>query len=293
MIFAPPRTRGPLLLAGAALLALALGVALIVRGLALPVSFGAYFALTLGALLFAAGLPLAYWAWAGATLRYELRGSNLVIRWGWVEEIVPAASIERIVLGRSLPLPALLGVRTPGLLAGRAYVRGIGNAAIFARYRQPADLLYIVAGEAAFGLALAEQKPFISAVQVAAREGAAFADKPTLRRGPAVLLGMLADRRALMLAAAALVPAWLSGLIVSSRYGRLGAATTVHFPTTESAHAVARGALVHIPEGALGWFAVALVAAAALHQRARLASYLVLAGSALAGVLFLTGAIAP
>lgn len=292
MIFAPPRTRGPLLLTGASLLALALGVALIARGLALPVSFGAYFALTLGALLLAAGAPLAYWAWAGATLRYELRGSNLVIRWGWIEEIVPAASIGRIVLGRSLPLPALLGVRAPGLLAGRAYVRGIGNAAIFARYRQPADMLYIVAGETAFGLALVEQKPFVSAVQAAAREGAAFADKPALRRGPA-LLSVLADRRALLLALAALLPAWLSGLIVYSRYGRLGAAATVHFPTTESAHAVARAALVQIPESALAWCAVALVAAAALHQRARVASYLVLGGSALAGVLFLTGAIAP
>ena len=293
MIFAPPRTRGPLLLAIAALVAAAFAVGLILRGLELPVSFGAYFALTLGVALGAGGVLLGYWAWAAATLRYELHGSDLIVRWGLTETVLPAAAVERVVLGRSLPLPAVAGVRAPGLIAGRGRVRGVGTAAIFARFRQPADLLYLVTPEAAIGLALAEQRPFISALQGAAREGAAFSTAVSVRRGAFGALSILGDRRALWLVAASLLPAWLSGLVVFSRYRRLAEAVTAHFPPTEAPHLVARATLVHIPEHALDWFAVALVAAAALHQRARLASYLVLAGSALAGVLFLVGAIAP
>lgn len=286
MIFTPPRSRGPLLLGLIAIAALAFGVALVARGLLLPVSFGAYFALSVGGLLIAAGLPLAYWAYAAATLRYELRRDGLALRWGLVERIVPPASIERIVLGRHLPAPSVVGLRLPGLAAGRAQVKGVGDTAIYARYRAPADLLYLVTADGAFGLALDDPRPFVDALQ---RAPAAV---PAARR-PLWTLGLLTDPRALWIGLAALAPAWLSGLVVYSRYQRTGAGITVHFPPTEAAHLASRATLLQIPEGAFAWLAVAAVAAVALHQRARLASYLLLSGAVVAGLFFLAGAVAP
>lgn len=289
MNFNPPRSRGPLALGLIAVAALAFGVALIVHGLSLPVSFGAYLALTLGVLLLAGAAPLGYWAYAAATLCYELRRDGLVIHWGVSEHVVVPAAIERIVLGRHLPAPDVVGLRFPGIAAGRAHVKGVGASAVYARYREAADFLYLVTRDGAYGLALDDPKPFVNALQGAANDTSAAAPA----RRAASRFGLLADRRALWLALAALVPAWLSGLIVYSRYQRSGAGITAHFPPTEASHLVSRASLLQIPEGALAWFAIAAVAAAVLHQRARAASYLLLGGTVVAGVFFLIGAVAP
>jgi hypothetical protein len=292
MIFAPPRTRGPYLLGAAALAAGALGLALLVRGLVLPISFGAYFALTLGVLLLAAAVPLAYWSWAAFALRYELRGGTLIVRWGLAEERIPAAAIERIVLGRHLPLPSVRGLCLPGLAVGSARVRGIGTAALFARFTAPADLLYAVTERGTIGLALAEQRPFVAALQAAAREGTPNA-KPAARYDLAPLFGFFGDRWARALAGAALALVWFTGLIVYSRFQRLPQAITVHYPPTEAPHLAPRSALVHIPAQALAWLAVTLVTAVLLRRHAPRAGYLVLASAIVAGGLFLVGAIAP
>jgi len=292
VIFAPPRTRGPYFLGAVALAAGALGLALIVRGLTLPISFGAYIALSLGVLLLGAAVPLAYWAWAAFALRYELRGGTLIVRWGLAEERIPAAAIERIVLGRHLPLPAVRGLRLPGLAVGSARVRGIGTAALFARFTAPTDLLYVVTERGAIGLALAEQRPFVSALQAAAREGAPSA-VPTARYDLAPLLGFLGDRWARALAGTALALVWMTGLIIYSRFQRLSPAITVHFPPTETAHLAPRADLVHIPAQALAWLVATLIVAVLLRRRAPRASYLVLTSAVVAGALFLVGAIAP
>ncbi|HZQ38479.1 MAG TPA: PH domain-containing protein [Dehalococcoidia bacterium] len=292
MIFQPPRTRGAAIAMLLAALAAILGIALLVRGFALSVSFGQWLCYTFAALLLALAALLGYWGWAGATLRYELRDGALAIRWGLVEHVVPLAAIERLVLGRHLPLPLVNGLRLPGLLVGRAHVNRVGATAVYLRCASPDAVVYLIAADGAVGLSVVDPQRFVRALQQAQTETAGAAPASGLRRsGAAMRGGLFADRRARLLAGATLLLAWLSAAIVYARYQSRPAALTIHFPPTESAHLAPRAELLHIPESAIVWCLIAGVLAALLFGRARTASFMLLAGSAIGSAVLCVAAI--
>ncbi len=291
MIFAPPRTRGAAVAGGLAALALALGLLLLLRGYTLHVSFAAILAYTLGAVLLTAAIPLAYWAYASSTLRYELKQGYLSIHWGIVEHIVPLHEIQRVVLGRHLQVPDVSGLRLPGVAVGSAHVAKLGDAAVYLRYRGPEDLLYLVTEHGAIGLAVPDSQPFIRALQHAGSQDAPSTVRAGLRRGWLGSFGFWADRRILWLGGAGLLLVWLSAVVVYARFQGLPKALTLHFPSTEIAHLGPRDRLLQIPESAIGLFALAAVVAILLFNRARIASYLVLGGAAVSGALLLVAAI--
>ena len=292
MIFQPPRSRGAAIALLLAALAAALGIALLVRGLTLHVTFGQLLCYTFAAVLLALAALLGYWGWAGAMLRYELRGGALSIHWGLVEHVVPLASIERVVLGRHLPLPAVDGLRLPGLLIGRAAVSRVGAATVYARGNSPEQMVYLVASAGAVGLSLSDAQPFVRALQQAQAEQDSTAVAPGLRRdGVARFGGLLADARARLLTGAALPLAWLSAAVVYARYQGRPAALTLHFPPTEPAHLASRAELLHIPESAIAWCAAALLLALFLVGRARPAAFMLLTGAVIGGAIFLIAAL--
>jgi len=294
VIFQPPRTRGAAIALLLAALAAVLGVALLARGLALRVSFGQLLCYTVAAVLLALAALLAYWGWAGSLLRYELRGGALSIRWGLVEHVLPLASIERVVLGRHLPLPVVNGLRLPGLLVGRASVSKVGAAAVYARSTSPEELVYLVTASGAVGLSVTDVQPFVRALQQAQTEAGATHTTvaPDLRRtGVARFGGLFGDARARLLAGAGVLLAWLSAVIVYARYQGRPATLTLHFPPTEPAHLAARADLLHIPESAFVWCAVVGVLALMLAGRARTAAFMLLAGSAIGGAIFCIAAL--
>ncbi|HZU77288.1 MAG TPA: PH domain-containing protein, partial [Dehalococcoidia bacterium] len=173
MIFAPPRTRAPWILAAVAGVAFALGAGLLARGATQAVSFAALLAYSAGAVLVVASLPLAYWAYAAATLRYELRRDTLLVRWGVVEHVLPVRAIERAVLGRHLPLPEVSGLRLPGLLIGTTYVSRVGRASVYLRTQAPQSVVYLITSAGAVGLALDDPQSFVQALARAERDAIA------------------------------------------------------------------------------------------------------------------------
>ncbi len=294
MIFQPPRTRGAAIAVLLAALAAILGIALLVRGLALSVSFGQLLCYTVAVVLLALAALLGYWGWAGATLRYELRDGALAIRWGLIEHVVPIAAIERVVLGRHLPLPIVNGLRLPGLLIGRAHVNRVGETAVYLRCESPNAVVYLITADGAVGLSVLDSQRFVRALQQAQGEAetAGGLSASGLRRtGVARRGGLFADRRARLLAGATLLLAWLSAAIVYARYQSRPAALTIHFPPTESAHLAARSELLHIPESAIVWCLVAGVLAALLFGRARPAAFMLLAGSAIGSAVLCVAAL--
>ncbi|HEY7295438.1 MAG TPA: PH domain-containing protein [Dehalococcoidia bacterium] len=294
MIFQPPRTRGAAIAFVLAALAAVLGVALLARGLALPVSFGQLLCYTFAALLLVVAALLGYWGWAGAALHYELRGAVLAIRWGLVEHVVPLASIERVVLGRHLPLPAVNGLRLPGLLVGRALVARVGVTTVYLRCSSPEETVYLVSDAGAVGLSLSEVQPFVRALQRAQSEpeaATASVGYGLRRSGVARVDGLFADSRARLLAGAGVLLAWLSAVVVYARYQSRPPALVVHFPPTEPAHLAARAELLHIPESAIVWCAIAGILAFLLFGRARTAAFMLLAGSAIGGAIFFVAAL--
>lgn len=290
VIFPPPRVRGTAIAGIVAAAGLLLAVVLLWRAAGMQVSFAAFLEYTAGAVLLVAGLLLAYWSWAAATLRYELRAGVLSIHWGMVERRIALQEIERVVLGRNLPVPQVSGFRLPGVAVGRAYVQRAGMVAVYLRYLGPQNLLYLVTGDGSVGLSLVDVQPFVRALQQAQAE-ASGREPSRLRRGWLLSLGFWSDPRALALAGAGLVLAWLSAGIVYMRFQGRPAALIVHFPATETAHLASRSELLQIPASAVAWFAIAAVLAVVLFNRARLVSYLLLGGSAIAGMVFVIAAL--
>jgi hypothetical protein len=276
------------LAAGAVLIAMALAV----RGAGLHVSFGQFLCYTLAVLLLAGAAPLAYWAYAAATLRYELWNGALLVRWGLTTRVVPLGSLERVVLGRHLAVPEVEGLRLPGLAVGRARVNRVGPAAVYLRYRGPEDLLYLVTPDEAIGISLLDVQPFVRALQQAQVEGAEAAEAAGLRRSGAARFGLLADRAARLLGGVALLFAWLSAAVVYARFQGKPAAIIVHFPPTEVAHLAPRSALLQIPQSAIAWCIAALLLAFLAFGRARFAAYMLLAGSVLGSAICFVAAVA-
>ena len=264
---------------------------LVVRAAGAGVSFAALLSYTCGGVLLAGALPLAYWAYAALSLRYELRRDELVVHWGVVEHVVPLRSIKRAVLGRNLPLPVVAGLQLPGLAIGRAAVDRVGRTTLYLRYRTPGDLVYLVTAREAVGLSLDETHPFVQALDRAQREAGSAGSHEGVRRNRLEQLAFWSDHRAIALGGAALLLAWLSLAIVFSRYQARPQAPLLHFPSTEAAHVGPRSELLQIPRAAFAWLAASAVLALALFGRSRLAAYLVLGGAVAAGALFVVAAL--
>ena len=291
MIFAPPRTRGAVLAVAVAVAGLALGLALLLRGFTLQVSSAAFVCYTLGAILLVAASPLAYWAYAVSALHYELKQGALVIRWGAVQHVISVHDVQRVVLGRNLAVPMVSGLRLPGVAVGKARVNKVGPAMVWARYRGPEDLVYLVTSEGAVGIGLEDAQPFIRALQQAQGETPPRPVIAGLRRGKLGSFGFWSDRRVLWLGGVALFLAWLTAGVVYTRFQGQPLALIVHFPATEIAHLAPRDRLLQIPEGALALLGFSALAAVLLFNRARIVSYLVLGGAAVSGALLLVAAI--
>jgi hypothetical protein len=291
VIFAPPRTRGAAVLGALAVAAAVFGAALLVRGLGLRVSFSQFLSYTFAATLLAAAVPLGYWFYAVSSLHYELRGGSLIVHWGLAERVIPVGSIQRVVLGRNLPLPTVTGLRLPGVAVGRAHVSRVGAASVYLRYRRAEDLIYLFTEDGAVGLSVGEAQPFVRALQQAQAEAVARPVRGELRRGALLRLGLPAERRALICAGAGAFLAWLSAAVVYARFQGRPPAVTLHFPPTEAAHLAPRGDLLHIPESAVVWCAVATILALLVFNRSRIAAYMLLAASAMSGAIFLVAAI--
>lgn len=291
MIFAPPRTRGAAIGILIAIVAIGLGLALLLRGFTLQVSFAGLLSYTLGIVLLAAAMPLAYWGYAAMALRYELGHGAVSIHWGVVEHVVPVRDVQRIVLGRHLAVPVVSGLRLPGVAVGRARVNKLGPATVYARYRGPEDLLYLVTADGAIGLALADPQSFVRALQQVQGDAPARPVRAGLHRGALGSIGVWSDRRIMALGGVALFLAWLAAGIVYARFQGRPAVLTVHFPATEVAHLAPRDRLLQIPESAIALFVVSAALAALLFHRARIISYLVLAGAAVSAALLVVAAI--
>lgn len=164
-VFSPPSRRGAAYPAVGAALCLLIAAALLARGLYLGVSFAAFISYALAAILSLCAAALAYWTWACLTLRYELGGGSLVIRWGVTRHRIPATLIERAVRGRAGVAPALRGCDLPALHVGSADLPRIGRVRFVSLHRSAAELLYLVGPRAAYAISVGQPKAFIEALR--------------------------------------------------------------------------------------------------------------------------------
>jgi hypothetical protein len=291
-VFRPDARRAALMAGGAAGVALVLAVLLVLRGLGDGITFAAFAAYVVAALLLALAALAGYWALALAGLRYEVGGGALVIVWGLTRQVVPLANTERVVRGRALGPPRVHGLELPRwpCHVGRAEVPRLGEALLYSTHTSPAELLYVVTPYEVYGLSPADPQGFIRALQQGVQAGGGEGLRQEVLRHPLAALPIWTDRMALAVAALGALLALAAVGVVFARYTGLTAQTVLPFPQGERVGA--KRELLGIPLTAMVLLTLNAVAALVLHRPLRPLAYTLLFGGAFVQALLLVAALA-
>jgi hypothetical protein len=292
-VFRPASRDGAIAAAAVGGASTILGVALLVRGAFRGVSFATFGGEVLGvALLFLGGLFL-YWAYALYELRYVVDDHSLVVEWALTRVAIPVDQIQRIVLARRYGEPRLSGLSWRGCHVGRARVARIGEVLFYSAHRTMDEVVYVSTPEATFGLSVADPRGLARSIQTA-QENLRVVSGPaavTYRVVPAQ--DTLRDRRALLLAGAALLAFLLAAGYIYSRYQALPLSLPLGYPPTNGPERIGqRGELLRLPLTALIWLSIGFALAAWSHARLRTVCYALLAGSLFVECLYAVAAIA-
>ncbi len=293
LVFRPLTQPAALMAAGAAGVALALAVALVWRGVADGVTFAAFLSYLVAAALVAVAAVVGYWALALANLRYEIVDGALIIVWGLTRQVVPLATIERLVRGRALGLPRVAGLELPGwpCHVGRAVVLRLGEVLLYSTHRTPADILYVVTPQQVYGISPADQRGFIQALQAAVASVDALYEvrQEVVRLGPAAW-PLWTDRFALLTLAAGTALALAATGVVFARYTALPAEVVLPFPQPGSVGE--KRALLGVPVAAITVLLLNGGAGALLHRALRPVAYTLFLSALFIEALLLVAAVA-
>lgn len=269
-----------------------LAVGLLVRGALRGISFAAFAGDVVAAILLCLAVLIGYWAYALYHLRYVV-DEDLVVVWGATRQVIPVGQIERIVLGRKFGNPRMDGISWPGCCVGRGHVESIGEVLFYSAHRSPAELVYVSTPQATFGLSLADARGLARTVQAAQEQERGEPGRVMALHGTFPGQALLMDRRAVLLAGAALIVFLVAAGYIASRYLALPLTLPLPYPPAEGPQRVGqRSELLRLPATALVWLIAGLVIAAWSHTRLRGVSYSVLVGTLFAECLYAIAAFA-
>jgi hypothetical protein len=264
---------------GAAVIALctALGGVLLYKGVNMdvgPKQIGPFIAG--GAFLMMALLYL-YWTWSCRSLSYMVDRNALTIRWGGLSQVVPLASIERLVPageGESLHIE---GVSWPGHRVGKATVDDLGEVLFYSSHRALSEVLYVQTTGQTYALSVPDHVAFAEAVQTNHDRGPLFDQRQAAHRWGIAAQSFWLDPWALALAFA-LIGTFVAVLAYTLQlYPGLGQSVALRFPSLVGVVRVTdKSALLDIPRSAAGFMALNLTLAVLLHSWERMVAYVVL-----------------
>src|SRR3990172_2334364 len=220
MIYRPPRALGSAIGALITLWALLMAILLLVRGLTLDVSFGAFAAYAAAAFFLGLTLVFTYWTYACFNLRYIIDRDGLTICWGAIRQLVPLDKIESLVPGQNLPLPKIEGINWWGLHIGRGQTEEMGDVLYYCTHTVSKNILYLKTPAQTYALSVNNPNRFAQEVQVRRDMGPLRAVPQRIERGGIASHTFWTDRQAQILALAALVTFFtLLGYVFSSYPG--------------------------------------------------------------------------
>jgi hypothetical protein len=234
-------------------------------------------------------LLFASWSLAVGSLAYIIRPDVLEIRWGWRRVLVPIASIQRLVPGRTLDPPEVQGLNWWGCHVGAGDVKRVGYTLFYSTHATPEELLYVVTDGEAYGLTVEDQAAFAEALQARAALAPvdAHAEQRSMSVGPGAL-PLWQDRVALgSIGTGAALCALVCGYVFAS-YPGLPEVVELAFPALGGIVRVGdRAELLDIAYLAAAIFVGNTVVGALLHAIERAAGLWLFASAAmLQGVLF-------
>ena len=266
------------------LLALVLAIRALVEG----ISFASFLMLLAAvALLVAGGLAL-YWAWACATLHYELDRGVFTVRWGLLDHQVPVALLERAVRARAGARLSVQGLDWPGCHVGHAEAPRIGRIRVFSLHRTPAEVIFLLGPGIAYAISVANPATFLRVLQEQ-MEYRAPLEEPRVRTHPVLRSLSRRDPAVLSALATAATLALLATAIVFSRYAGFADQIAVNFP--EDSRVADRSVLLGIPLTAWALLLLNGAAGARLAPARRTAAFTLLYGVAFVEALLIVAAV--
>jgi hypothetical protein len=270
--------------------ALVLAALLVSRGLTQAVSLSALGCYLLAAVFFALGCLFAYWTYACATLRYHLDRNGLIIRWGFIRQIIPLDRIEKVETAYSEGVPNVEGLGWPGHHVGRGRIERFGDILFYSTHRDPEALVYIVTAQQTYAVSVAEKDRFIEEVETRRKEGPAVNLRQRPRWSFLAAQPFWQDRLALVLALTGIAVCAATFGVIYARYSALPDSLPMSFPPLEVTRVASKGELLTLPTTAFGLLVVNLVLAFAFYTWERIVAHLLLVALVGLQAVFLVGA---
>jgi hypothetical protein len=292
VVIRPPRALGAIIGGAFTAWALIFGIGAVVVAANGPAEFKTFLAWFAAAVLFVLALIFANWTYSLATLHYVIDNGALHIHWGFREAVVPIASIQRLVPGRTIEPPKVQGLRWWGCHIGGAETPRLGFTLFYSTHSRPDELLYIVTDEETYALTVLSQAWFAEEIQ--ARTGLAPLES-TMQRTAGSGLGALPfwrDHVALVtLAVSALLCAALWGYVYAS-YPGLPDVVRLRFPDLGGVIRVGnKSELLRIAWLGAGILVVNALFGIVVHSRERAAGLWLIASGGMLQALLLGAAV--
>lgn len=292
-IVRPPRALG--VITGGALSAWAfvLAAAAVYAAYGGPAEFRTFLAWVVAAVLLLVGCLFAYWAWALATLRYEIGREALVIHWGLRRIVVPLGNITRLVPGRTVYDAHVSGINWWGCHIGHADVTRVGYTLFYSTHSSLDELLFVLTDGEAFGLTVLDQAAFAEDIQANAALGAATEPQRRSLAGGIAAFPIWRDNTAKTVAFVSLVCAGLAAGYVFAAYPGLPSVVRLNYPALDEIVRIGeKSELLRIAYVAAGIAAANLVLGVLFHSRVRAAGVWMFASSGLLQLVLLAAGIA-
>lgn len=289
--FRPANTTGTLYGLAMAAVALVVGGLLLYQGLTMDTQLAQLLPLVLGAFMLGLGLLFAYWTWGCSSMRYIVDRNALSIRWANVQQIIPLASIEKLIPADEEPIQ-IEGVNWTGHHVGRANISDLGDVLFYSSHRNPTDVLYVVTPEETYGISVPDNVFFAQTVQSHQSRGPLFEQRQAVRRWGVPAQSFWLDPVARVLTLVLVGTFLLVMAYVLEMYPGLAQSVPLRFPSLGGVVRVAdKSELLDIPRSAFGFFAVDLVLAVLLHSWERMVGYVLLLAGIAIQVMLLVAAI--
>ncbi|MEO8456359.1 MAG: PH domain-containing protein [Chloroflexota bacterium] len=292
----PARSAGTAIGIIACGLALALAIALLVRGLGWPTSWPAFAAYVGAGVMVVVASAFAFWTWACITMRYTVGPGGVTIRWGPIRHQIPITRIEAITAGRMEQNPRVQGIGWMGYHVGRGRAGNFTDVLFFSTHRSAKDIVYVSTADTAYAISPRDPARFAAEIQrfyqAAVGSGDVADGEPTVERDIVAGHPIWSDRTAQAIAfLAVLVNVVLWGYIFAN-YPHLSNQITIEFPPIGSITTLhARADIFKIPFAATAILATNMLASLLFQPRERAATYLLLTGSVFFQAAFLVAAV--
>ena len=172
---------------------------------------------------------MGYWLWGLYRAYYAMDRNQLVINWGQTRQVVPMASIERVVDGADAEGPAQLrAFHWPGYYMGPGRLPHLGLTLFYASRTLRRQVL-IVTPAVTYALSPADKEGFLEALEVRQRMGATQAAEQVSQVPSWLHWDVWRDRAALGLVAGALVLNLILFAYLAIRHAWLPLEIPLHF----------------------------------------------------------------